>query len=68
VLSIAAIYNHTDCRQTKPRGMRRVVILGPGAPGKVKSTVVIRLSEIMGLPEIELDTLFWRLGLAEENG
>lgn len=48
--------------------MRRVVILGPGAPGKVKSTVVIRLSEIMGLPEIELDTLFWRLGLAEENG
>jgi adenylate kinase family enzyme len=42
--------------------MRRVVILGPGASGK--STLAIRLSEITGLPVIELDKLFWRPGLA----
>jgi adenylate kinase family enzyme len=41
--------------------MRRVVILGPGASGK--STVAIHLSEITGLPVIELDKLFWRPGL-----
>jgi hypothetical protein len=38
--------------------MRRVVILGPGASGK--STVAIHLSEITGLPAVELDKLFWR--------
>jgi adenylate kinase family enzyme len=41
--------------------MRRVVILGPGASGK--STLAIQLSEITGLPVIELDNLFWRPGL-----
>lgn len=42
--------------------MRRVVILGPGASGK--STLAIHLSEITGLPAIELDKIFWRPGLA----
>lgn len=42
--------------------MKRVVILGPGAAGK--STLDTRLSEITGLPVIELDKLFWRPGLA----
>ena len=42
--------------------MRRVVILGPGASGK--STLAIHLSEITGLPVIELDRVFWRPGLA----
>jgi adenylate kinase family enzyme len=41
--------------------MRRVVILGPGASGK--STLAVRLGEILGLPVIELDKLFWRPGL-----
>src|SRR5271168_962917 len=41
--------------------MRRVVILGPGASGK--STLARRLGEILGLPVIELDKLFWRPGL-----
>src|SRR5437763_13522667 len=41
--------------------MRRVVILGPGASGK--SRVAIHLSELTGLPVIELDKLFWRPGL-----
>ena len=42
--------------------MKRVVILGPGASGK--STLAIHLSEITGLPVIELDKVFWRPGLA----
>jgi adenylate kinase family enzyme len=42
--------------------MRRVVILGPGASGK--STLAIHLSEVTGLPVIELDKVFWRPGLA----
>jgi adenylate kinase family enzyme len=41
--------------------MRRVVILGPGASGK--STLAVRLGEILGLPLVELDKLFWRPGL-----
>src|SRR3981081_1435027 len=41
--------------------MRRVVILGPGASGK--STLALHLSEITGLPVIELDKVFWRPGL-----
>jgi adenylate kinase family enzyme len=40
----------------------RVVILGPGASGK--STLAIHLSEITGLPVIELDKVFWRPGLS----
>jgi len=42
--------------------MKRVVILGRGASGK--STLARRLSEITGLPVIELDKVFWRPGLA----
>ncbi len=38
------------------------MILGPGASGK--STLAMQLSEITGLPVIELDKLFWRSGLA----
>jgi adenylate kinase family enzyme len=41
--------------------MKRVVILGRGASGK--STLARRLSEITGLPVIELDKVFWRAGL-----
>jgi|SRR5579864_1034186 len=41
--------------------MRRVVILGRGAAGK--STLARRLSDITGLPVVELDKLFWRPGL-----
>jgi len=41
--------------------MKRVVILGRGASGK--STLAARLGKITGLPVIELDKVFWRLGL-----
>jgi adenylate kinase family enzyme len=41
--------------------MKRAVILGRGAAGK--STLARRLGEIMGLPVIELDKVFWRAGL-----
>jgi len=43
------------------RSMKRVVILGRGASGK--STLARRLGEIMGLPVIELDKVFWQAGL-----
>lgn len=42
--------------------MRRVVIIGRGASGK--STLAVQLSDIMALPVIELDKIFWRPGLA----
>ena len=42
--------------------MQRVVILGRGASGK--STLARRLGGITRLPVIELDTFFWRAGLA----
>src|SRR5258708_4264377 len=42
--------------------MKRVVILGRGASSK--STLARRLSEITGLPVIELDKVFWHPGLA----
>ena len=41
--------------------MKRVVIIGRGASGK--STLAVRLSEITGLPVIQLDKVFWRPGL-----
>src|SRR5713226_1656501 len=41
--------------------MKRVVIMGRGASGK--STLAVRLGEILGLPVIELDKLFWQPGL-----
>src|SRR5260370_13001712 len=41
--------------------MKRVVILGRGASGK--STLARRLGEIMGLPVIGLDKIFWQPGL-----
>jgi adenylate kinase family enzyme len=40
--------------------MRRVVILGRGGAGK--SVFARKLSELTGLPAIELDSLFWRPG------
>jgi adenylate kinase family enzyme len=40
--------------------MKRVLILGPGASGK--STLAARLREIIGLPVIELDKIFWQPG------
>src|SRR5260370_361698 len=47
--------------------MKRVVILGRGASGK--STLARRLGEIMGLPVIGLDKIFWQPGLrAEPSG
>jgi len=42
--------------------MRRVVILGRGGAGK--SVLARRLSELTGLPAIELDGLFWQPGPA----
>jgi adenylate kinase family enzyme len=41
--------------------MKRVVILGRGASGK--STLAKRLGEVVGLPVVELDKVFWRPGL-----
>jgi adenylate kinase family enzyme len=40
--------------------MRRVVILGRGGAGK--SVLARTLSELTGLPTIELDSLFWQPG------
>jgi adenylate kinase family enzyme len=42
--------------------MKRVVILGRGASGK--STLARRLGEMLQLPVIELDKVFWGPGLA----
>ena len=42
--------------------MKRIVVVGPGAAGK--STLAARLGEIIRLPVIELDEIFWRPGLA----
>jgi uridine kinase len=51
--------------EQKPRGyaedVRRVVIIGRGASGK--STLAARLGDILQLPVIELDTIFWQPGL-----
>ena len=41
--------------------MQRVVILGRGGAGK--STLARQLGEIMGLPVIEIDKIFWLEGL-----
>ena len=41
--------------------MQRVLILGGGGSGK--STLARRLSQITGLPLIELDKVFWQSGL-----
>lgn len=40
--------------------MRRVVVIG--ASGAGKSTLARRLSEVTGLPHVELDALFWGEG------
>jgi len=40
--------------------MRRVVILGRGGAGK--SVLARQLSELTGIPAVELDGLFWRPG------
>ena len=42
--------------------MRRVVILGRGGAGK--SVLARQLSELTGIPAIELDGLFWQPGPA----
>jgi adenylate kinase family enzyme len=44
------------------KNMKRVVILGRGASGK--STLARRLGEMLQLPVIELDKVFWGPGLA----
>ena len=44
-------------------GMKRVVIVGPGASGK--STLARQLCDITGLRVVELDKIFWRPGLLE---
>lgn len=41
--------------------MQRVIVLGRGGAGK--STAARRLGELVGLPVIELDKLFWQPGL-----
>ena len=41
--------------------MERVIVLGPGGSGK--STLAVRISEIAGLPMIELDKIFWQENL-----
>jgi adenylate kinase family enzyme len=41
--------------------MKRVVIIGRGASGE--STLARRLSDITGLPVVELDKIFWHPGL-----
>jgi adenylate kinase family enzyme len=41
--------------------MKRVVIIGRGASGK--STLAVGLGQVLGLPVIELDRLFWQPGL-----
>lgn len=41
-------------------GVRRVVILGRGGAGK--SVLARQLSELTGLPAIELDSVFWQQG------
>jgi adenylate kinase family enzyme len=45
--------------------MRRVVVLGRGGAGK--SVLARRLSELTGLPVVELDALFWQPGLVAED-
>jgi hypothetical protein len=50
---------HSNLR--KLESMRRVVILGRAASGK--STLARRLSNITGLPVIEVDKIFWQPGL-----
>jgi adenylate kinase family enzyme len=40
--------------------MRRVVILGPSNAGK--STLAVRLGEVLGIPVYHLDVLYWRPG------
>jgi len=41
-------------------GMRRVVILGRGGAGK--SVLARQLSDVTGIPAVELDALFWQPG------
>src|SRR5260370_13103115 len=54
VVGVRTAVHHED--------VRRVVILGRGGAGK--STLARRLGGVTGLPVVELDTLFWQLGLA----
>ena len=53
--------NSLSALQTRLTGMKRVVILGPGASGN--STLAKQLGEITGLRVIELDMIFWQPGL-----
>ena len=43
-------------------GVRKVVILGRGGAGK--SALSRQLSDVTGIPAVELDALFWQPGLA----
>lgn len=40
--------------------MRRVMIIGSGGAGK--STLAIRIGELLGLPVVHLDALYWSAG------
>ncbi|MSS72032.1 MAG: DNA topology modulation protein [Candidatus Latescibacteria bacterium] len=40
--------------------MQKVLIIGSGGAGK--STLAVRLGELLGLPVIHLDTLYWKPG------
>jgi adenylate kinase family enzyme len=57
----AAALQHRPCRFRHDGSVKRVVILGPGAAGK--STLAIRLGEVVGLRVVELDERFWNAAL-----
>ena len=40
--------------------MQKVLVIGSGGAGK--STLAVRLGELLGLPVIHLDTLYWKPG------
>lgn len=49
------------CKAEPEEGMQRVVILGRGGAGK--SALAKQLSNELGFPVIELDSIFWQPGL-----
>jgi adenylate kinase family enzyme len=45
--------------------MQRILVIGPGGSGK--STLSKRLGEVLGLPVIHLDSLYWKPGWVEPD-